>query len=148
MLITTPGARSVGHHGRFGHEFIEFECRSTGQVRYANNSNYRNDRMIRKELCVSPIVLDELRRIIRDSEIMQEDDRRWPAPDKVGRQELEVILGREHIRFSCSKLGSLAEVIAGGGEDVEALKTFYYLVQDLKSFVYSLVSSHFKVNPI
>ena len=31
-------------------------------------------------------MLDELRRIIEDGEIMQEDDAAWPQPDRVGRQ--------------------------------------------------------------
>ena len=35
--------------GRYGHEFLEFEFRSDGRCRYANNSNYRNDSLIRKE---------------------------------------------------------------------------------------------------
>jgi hypothetical protein len=39
---------SVGHKGKFGHEFMEFEIRN-GKLRYANNSNYKNDVMIRKE---------------------------------------------------------------------------------------------------
>jgi protein mago nashi len=40
---------SVGHKGKFGHEFMEFEFRPDGKLRYANNSNYKNDVMIRKE---------------------------------------------------------------------------------------------------
>ena len=40
---------SVGHKGKFGHEFLEFEFRPDGKLRYANNSNYKNDVMIRKE---------------------------------------------------------------------------------------------------
>ena len=40
--------------------------------RYANNSNYKNDTMIRKEAYVHSAVMDELRRIIEDSEIMAE----------------------------------------------------------------------------
>lgn len=39
------------------------------QLRYANNSNYKNDTMIRKECFVSQAVLDELKRIIEDSEV-------------------------------------------------------------------------------
>ena len=39
----------VGHKGKFGHEFMEFEFRPDGRLRYANNSNYKNDVMIRKE---------------------------------------------------------------------------------------------------
>lgn len=76
----------VGHKGKFGHEFLEFEFRPDGKLRYANNSNYKNDTMIRKEAFVHQSVMDELKRIILDSEIMAEDDSPWPAPDRVGRQ--------------------------------------------------------------
>jgi len=39
----------IGHKGRFGHEFLEFEVRPDGMIRYANNSNYRREVLIRKE---------------------------------------------------------------------------------------------------
>lgn len=39
---------STGHIGLHGHEFLEFEY-SAGRLRYANNSNYRNDSLIKKE---------------------------------------------------------------------------------------------------
>mmetsp|Transcript_21772 Transcript_21772/g.88682 ORF Transcript_21772/g.88682 Transcript_21772/m.88682 type:complete len:80 (-) Transcript_21772:2567-2806(-) len=39
----------VGHNGEYGHEFLEFEFRPDGKMRYANNSNYKKGRMIRKE---------------------------------------------------------------------------------------------------
>ena len=48
-LVPHPPRRSVGHKGKFGHEFMEFEFRPDGRLRYANNSNYKNDIMIRKE---------------------------------------------------------------------------------------------------
>merc|ERR1711924_505788 len=64
----------VGHKGKFGHEFLEFEFRPDGRLRYANNSNYKNDTMIRKEAFVSPSVVQELKRIIMESEVMREDD--------------------------------------------------------------------------
>ena len=38
-------------------------------MRYANNSNYKNDTMIRKEAVVNQAVLEELKRIITDSEV-------------------------------------------------------------------------------
>jgi protein mago nashi len=92
-----------------GHEFLEFEFRPDGKMRYANNSNYKNDTMIRKEVFVNEVkssvvvvsiylsenaskyqgILEQLKKIVKDSEIMKEDDRNWPMPDKVGRQELE-----------------------------------------------------------
>jgi Mago nashi protein len=30
----------------------------------------------------------------------REDDKNWPKPDKVGRQELEIIIGKQHINFT------------------------------------------------
>ena len=48
---------NVGHKGKFGHEFLEFEFRLDGKLRYGNNSNYKNDVMIRKE--VSPFGMSD-----------------------------------------------------------------------------------------
>merc|ERR1712038_700161 len=136
----------VGHKGKFGHEFLEFEFRPDGKLRYANNSNYKNDTMIRKEAYVHRSAMDELRRIIEDSEIMAEDDALWPQPDRVGRQELEIVIGDEHISFTTSKIGSLVDV--NNSKDPDALRCFYYLVQDLKCLVFSLIGLHFKIEPI
>merc|ERR1711865_477420 len=49
---------------------------------------------IRKECHVTQAVMRELRKTIEDSEILKEDDNHWPAPDRVGRQELEVVCGK------------------------------------------------------
>ena len=88
--------------------------------------------MIRKEVCklyyqaikysfayylysqafVHKSVMEELKRVISDSEIMQEDDALWPQPDRVGRQELEIVIGDEHISFTTAKIGSLVDVNA------------------------------------
>ncbi|KAI8621284.1 Mago nashi protein [Chytriomyces sp. MP71] len=133
----------VGHMGKFGHEFLEFEFSPAGLLRYANNSNYKNDSMIRKEVHVSTSLMKELKRIIQESEVMKEDDKEWPLPDRVGRQELEIVMGNEHISFTTSKIGSLIDV--NDSKDPEGLKVFYYLIQDLKCLVFSLISLHFKV---
>ena len=63
--------RSVGHKSRFGHEFLEFELRPDGRLRYANNSNYKRDVMIRKEMWVNEPVLNEVRRIVEESNIVE-----------------------------------------------------------------------------
>ena len=90
--------------------------------------------------------MEEVERIIADSEVTREDDNQWPEPDRVGRQELEVISNGEHISFPCSKIGSLLDVQES--KDPEGLRCFYYLVQDLKCFVFSLIALHFKIKPI
>lgn len=61
----------VGHKGKFGHEFLEFEFRDDGRLRYANNSQYKAENLIRKEVFVNALVIEELKRIISDSEIFQ-----------------------------------------------------------------------------
>ena len=88
----------VGHKGRFGHEFMEFEIRPDGRFRYANGSLYKGDGMIRKEARVHVAIVDEVKRIIRESAILKADDSLWPEPDRVGRQELEVVLDGEQVR--------------------------------------------------
>ncbi|KAJ3067976.1 hypothetical protein HK102_007288 [Quaeritorhiza haematococci] len=90
--------------------------------------------------------MKELKRVIEDSEIMKEDDKLWPLPDRVGRQELEIVMGNEHISFSTSKIGSLVDVQES--KDPEGFRVFYYLIQDLKCLVFSLISLHFKIKPI
>ncbi|KAL5615676.1 hypothetical protein BROUX41_005708 [Berkeleyomyces rouxiae] len=140
-----------GHSGRFGHEFLEFDIRVVGDgssavARYANNSNYRNDSLIRKELYLSSLVVEEFKRIVKTSEIMKEDDSKWPQRNKDGRQELEIRLGNDHISFETAKIGALIDV--SESEDPEGLRVFYYLVQDLKALVFSLTALHFKIKPI
>eukprot|EP01036_Dinobryon_divergens_P023250 gene23250-31576_t len=136
----------VGHKGKFGHEFMEFEITSDGKLRYSNNSNYKNDFMIRKEVTLGPAVIEEIKRIIAESEITKEDDSNWPVPDKIGRQELEIKINKEHISFTSSKIGSLLNVQESN--DPEGFRIFYYLIQDLKCLVFSLISLHFKIKPI
>ncbi|CAH8655942.1 unnamed protein product [Schistosoma bovis] len=54
--------------------------------------------------------MEELKRIVLESDIMSEDDASWPVPDRVGRQELEIVCGDEHISFTTSKIGSLIDI--------------------------------------
>uniref|UniRef100_A0A0K0EDD6 Mago nashi protein n=1 Tax=Strongyloides stercoralis TaxID=6248 RepID=A0A0K0EDD6_STRER len=136
----------VGHKGKFGHEFLEFEFNGNGRLRYCNNSNYKNDTIIRKECGVNKIVLDELKRIIDDSEILKESDEHWPEASNVGTQELEILYNGEHISFQTSKIGAIQEV--NDCDDADGLRVFYYLTQDLKCLVLSIISLHFKIKPI
>ena len=131
--------------------------------------------------------------------VHREDDSNWPKPDNVGRQELEIVCGNDHISFvvrsislqlritccsfhsmpcpclcSCpcpcpckalpisdvpcplfhvsmhpfilqtAKIGSLVDV--EGSKDADGLKIFYFLVQDLRCLVFSLIGLHFKVS--
>jgi hypothetical protein len=39
----------VGHKGRFGYESMQFEITPDGKLRYANDSSYKKDFIIRKE---------------------------------------------------------------------------------------------------
>lgn len=50
---------------------MEFEIRPDGRLRYANNSNYKNDTMIRKEVRLSKAVIEEVKRIVEESEVLK-----------------------------------------------------------------------------
>jgi len=136
----------IGHKGMFGHEFLEFEFRGNGKLRYANNSKYKQEVMIRKEVFVSKALREELKKLLRDGDVMKADDAQWPEPDKDGTQELEIVLDNEHISFTTNKIGSLMEV--SSSKDADSLRNFYYLVQDIKVFVFALVTLHFKIKPV
>ncbi|XP_952896.1 (Mago nashi homologue) sex determination protein, putative [Theileria annulata] len=134
----------VGHEGKFGHEFLEFEVDSNGRLRYANNSNYKRDTMIKKEVYLLREVVEEMKRIIVESDIVNEDDNEWPHPDRIGKQELEIKLNGKYYTFTTSKIGSLQEIQSS--KDPHGLRIFYYLIQDLKCFVFSMISLHFRVS--
>lgn len=114
-----------GHSGKYGHEFLEFEY-TRGRLRYANNSNYRNDELIRKEIWLNDLLAVEIKKLIKESEITKENDVNWPKRDINGRQELEIRLDDEHISFETSKIGSLVDV--QDSDDPQGLRVFYYLV--------------------
>lgn len=138
----------VGHEGKFGREFLEFELYPSGKLRYANNSNYKDDDLIRKEVYVSPAVVEEFRRLVEVSEITKVDDSKWKEPDErsTGHQELECKIGSHHIAFTACEIRSLGDIQKWN--DPEGLQTFYYLTLDLKALVMALISSHFKARPI
>lgn len=55
-------------------------------------------------------------------------------------------MGSEHISFTTTKIGSLLDV--EDSKDPDGLRVFYYLVQDLKCFVFAICQMHFKIKPI
>jgi protein mago nashi len=84
-----------------------------------------------------------MRRIVLESGILECKDSEWPKPDKIGKQELVVRVGSKEVSLQTSKIGSYAEVQKT--KDPNGLTAFFYLVQDLKCLVFSLVNLHFRV---
>ena len=125
--------------------YFQFELCPNGRLRYANSARYKHAGMIRKEAFVSPGILDQARRMIEESGIVEVDPTSWPqATDR--KQELEVKMGETHMTFACAEIGSLLDVQKS--DDPEALKIFYYLTQDIRTLVFSLVSLHFRIKPL
>jgi protein mago nashi len=43
----------IGHKGRHGHEFLEYEISSDGKLRYANNSAYKKvEKTLKCRMCM------------------------------------------------------------------------------------------------
>ena len=76
---------------------------------------------------------------------MKENDADWPEPNLNGKQEIEILYNGEHISFLTQKIGCLMDI--QNMDDMDGLKCFYYLIQDLKCFVFELISLHFKIKP-
>ena len=55
-------------------------------------------------------------------------------------------LHTNEVLLQTAKIGSLVDVTES--QDPEGLRVFYYLVQDLKALVFSLIGLHFKIKPI
>ena len=71
---------------------------------------------------MAPGVLDQARRIIDESGIVQVDPSSWPqATDR--KQELEIKMGKIHTTFACAEIGSLLDIQKS--DDPEGLKNFY-----------------------
>lgn len=49
---------------------------------------------------MSPAVIEELKRIVLNSEILNEDDSQWPEPNENGLQELEILVNNTHIFYN------------------------------------------------
>uniref|UniRef100_A0A7S2YFY1 Uncharacterized protein n=1 Tax=Entomoneis paludosa TaxID=265537 RepID=A0A7S2YFY1_9STRA len=128
-------------------EWLEFELLPNGKLRYANNSNYSREGMIRRETFLGPGVVEEFKRIIRASGIVHVNDSSWRIPRNKhsDRQEIECKLGSMHIAFTSIEIKSLSDI--NDSADPTGLTTFYYLTQDLKTLFHTLISSHFKSRP-
>ena len=138
---------STGHTGTFGHEFMEFTLEGlTGEVRYANVSRYKSARPIRKRFFVAPAVVDGLRAMIEEAGADNFSDETWPQPDKVGKQELEIVIGRSHLCLATTVFPS-ALAIKDAGNPV-GLEKFHFFTQDLTAFFLSLLALHFKIDPL
>ena len=139
----------TGFTGKYGHEFLEFELRD-GRLRYANNSNY--DSMIRKEVFVTGLVVDEIRKLVKNSPLSTQPpgiDKFWPQPDlkNQGVQELEIAFDGQLSRtYRTCKFNSISEITKS--RDAKNLEFFFHLIADLKSFVLMLINSHFRRRPI
>ena len=55
-------------------------------------------------------------------------------------------MGNNHISFTTSKIGSYMDV--QNSKDPNGMRVFYYLIQDLKCLVFSIISLHFRIKPV
>jgi protein mago nashi len=102
--------------------------------------------MIRTEVYINEIVIDEMKRIISAANINELSDKDWPIPDREGRQEVEIFSNGKSLLFVTSKIRSMNDVASS--KDPQGLQKLYYLVQDIKCLVFSLINLHFRVKPV
>jgi protein mago nashi len=77
----------------------------------------------------------------------REDDTRWAASTfRLRYSDTRGIKAQSNLHLQTAKIGSLQDV--QDSSDPDGLRVFYYLVQDLKALVFTLISLHFKIKPI
>jgi protein mago nashi len=57
-----------------------------------------------------------------------------------------MLIAGKHKMFTTSKIGSYSEI--SNCKDEEGLSNFWYLMQDVKCFVLSLINAHFRIRPV
>lgn len=88
-----------------------------------------NANKVKLVVYLNKIVLEEIERIVNESNIMDCLDNDWPHPNKIGKQELDIRIGSDEINFRTSKIGSYSEVLKSKG------KVFLeYIFEDLINY--------------
>ncbi|KAL0251682.1 hypothetical protein GEMRC1_000894 [Eukaryota sp. GEM-RC1] len=137
----------LGHTGTsVGHEFIEFELRDNGNLLYRNNSGYKREEPILREVQLSEPVVRFIRNMIVESHIVNHKDSLWPRPDRVGKTELEIVMGDKRICFVTTKINTVYEIESC--DDQQGLFVFFELVEELKILFNDLIHIHFRKNPL
>ena len=54
---------------------------------------------VRLIVWIGPLLAEEIKRLVKSTEIIKEDDEKWPKRNVSGRQELEIRIDNEHINF-------------------------------------------------
>ncbi|GMF06038.1 unnamed protein product [Ambrosiozyma monospora] len=102
--------------------------------------------MISDTMPMKRVGCSEIKRLVKQSEILLETDEKWPEPTRESKQELEIRLGKKVKKLNTLKMASVVETKFT--DDPEGLKVYYYFLQNLRALVFSLISLHFKVKPV
>jgi protein mago nashi len=144
-----------GNKHRFGVDYYEFELYSdSGYFKYINRTTNkgldrstrdRNDYIVR-EMFISPLIVQEFKKIVSNSGVLDCSDKLWPEPSNDdGKQELEIRYKGVHVSLMCVEIFSLGFVETTN--DVDGLTKYFHVIQDLKSLMSTLLKhnkSYFK----
>ncbi|EKE42506.1 mago nashi protein [Entamoeba nuttalli P19] len=133
-----------GNHNQYGKEYIKFEIFDNGELKYCNQSRYRNETEIIKKLHLTRVVMKEIQDIISQSHILIQTDAHWPNNINGSRQELEIEMNDNHIFFVTSKFGTLNEIRQS--KDPQGLLIFYNFINDLICLLTTLTKSHSNIH--
>lgn len=132
-----------------GHEFIEFDIRVNegsdyAVLRYANQSNYRDEDLIQKRVSLSPSIVHTFVDLMQRRNILDLDNSTWDKPSVKSKVEVEIRHNGGAYIFKTKEIGSISYL----RDKDPSLSDFYHFTQDLKSLVFSLISLHFKTKPL
>lgn len=137
---------SLGHGGRYGHEFLEFEVKCNGVLTYLNQSRYKREAKIFRKVQLSAEVLAIIQDMIEMSglsQVTRNIENGWlsevnDASTSAGIQEIEVLTSKRHYFFALPRQLDPTD---------EKLRKLYELTDKLNEFLIFLVQTHFKASP-
>lgn len=146
----------TGHKSpQFGHEYIQYEL-NTNILYYTNNSRYRHDsNMIQKSVQINGTIINEIiYQLCAQYNVLHMHDNNLPEPnDYDGKQLFHIEYYDIHTQCTkrniivCSQIESQLQASTFNNNDA-VVQQYYYFTQNIKLLFQSLMTAHFKVNPI
>lgn len=138
----------IGHYSASnGHEFIEYRIDSN-ILNYNNHSLYhRNKSTITKTVKLHELCIDQLYNLINQYNIRTIDSNDFPQTTNQyqSRQLLRIILDNHKYELSSIDIDSVYTLEQYNNNE---LNQYYWFVQNMKQLLTSIVTLHFKEQPI
>ena len=91
---------------------------------------------------MNDIVIDEIAKMLKESNLLPQNDLAWQSKIKHGQQRLDIRFKNEEYSFRAPKVIIPSEINVA---ETPGLREFHYFSVNVKSLVLSIIGFHFRV---